>query len=46
MRKPKSLVEFIDKFGGKNSIKVLFKYRGEEKLAEDERFKEIASETS
>ncbi len=46
LRKPKSLVEFIDQFGGKGSIKVLFKYREEEGLAEDERSREITSETS
>ena len=46
MRKPRSLVELIDRFGGRDSIKVLFKYREKEKLAEDERSKEITSETS
>ncbi len=43
--KLRSLAEFIDKFSRKGSIKVLFKYRGEEGLVEDERFKEIVGET-
>ena len=46
LRKSRSLIEFIDRFGGRGSIKVLFEHRREEELVENERIEEIAGENS